>query len=577
MVDFLLAAPTGTEWHAACALLESSVVVEASQPTKQGRVSRYDVVCMQLGKGIARAATNLTAAIHDCKPRWVILLGVAGGFTDKKVFRGDILVAEFVYGYEFGKLDAGEFAHRPDYDFHPDASLLAYAEALVEAPERQWLKRVLTPRPDKKDPICTNLHIGYVASGDKVVDDPSHTLFATMKQQLPKLHGIEMEGAGASAAIRQQQTREAIGFLMVRGISDEPGSGMSDGGTEQRKEWKTYAAACAAAFTAELIDRFPGKGVRLEVPAERTTDAVLANALEDLCADVKRSVLAAPWIRVEEERVSVTPVSKATRRALNLHPTASYKCEVVTRRGDVPCAADVTVCFRVQDVEKPTGVDFDLILGKGLIRDDLYDEICRGIDVERLQEYANVGLVRARVDGTSIDYNEHAPVFERGYFLLRFTCPTGVKGRRYDSLEITLSTFLHRSVGWYTYYTTNTVVDQLLLSFAAPFKVAAKINLEAHRVHAVENQRIGENYLSELTFDGPVKVGSSVDWIFLGGAMASSGKGSGSSGGSKSGGGKSGGGTGGRTSSGGGGVIRSGGGGVTSTTSGSGSKGGGKK
>lgn len=577
MTDFLLAAPTGIEWHAACAVLESPIVVEASQPTKRGRLAPYDVVCMQLGKGIARAATNLTAAMYDYKPRWVILLGVAGGFSDKKVFRGDILVAEFVYGYEFGKLDAGEFTHRPDYDFHPDASLLAYSEALIEAPDRQWLKRVSTTRPDKKDSTATNLHIGYVASGDKVIDDPSHPLFTTMKQQLPKLHGIEMEGAGASAAIRQQQTKSAIGFLMVRGISDEPSAGNTDVGTDQRKEWKGYAAACAARFAAELIERFPGKGVRLDTPTERTEDQILATAVNQLCDDLKRSVHRAPWIRVEEERVALTPISRATRRALNLHSAASYKCDIVTRRADVPCAADVTVCFRLQDVEKPSGIDFDLIFGKGLIHDNTYEEICRGIDVSRLQEYATVSSVRAQIDGTSIDYTRHEAIFERGYFLLRFTCPAGAPGRRYDSLEIALSTYLHRSVGWYTYYMTNTIIDQLVLSFSAPFKVAGKIGLDAHRIHAVENRLFGETYFSELTFDGPVRVGSSVDWIFLGGDMASSGKGSGSSGGGKSGGGKAGGGTGGRTSSGGGGVIRSGGGGVTTTTSSSGSKGGGKK
>jgi hypothetical protein len=44
---------------------------------------------------------------------------------------------------------------------------------------------------------------------------------------------------------------KALGFMMVRGISDMPGT--TGSGTQERDAWKAYASALAASFVARWI------------------------------------------------------------------------------------------------------------------------------------------------------------------------------------------------------------------------------------------------------------------------------------------------------------------------------------
>jgi nucleoside phosphorylase len=255
---FAIITPLPVEWRAICLKLrDQSIPSDQTLPTKLGYIGNHPVVCVRFGKGEGDAAAALQYVSGQWSPRWIILMGIAAGFPDQ-VGRapgrgpklGDVLIANFIYHLDYGKLADGKYQRRPEKDFSPDHSLLLHAETLADE-DTSWAERITLPRPDRRRHTATNVKIGYVASGNKVIDDPSHDFFQEVLTTIPELDGVEMEACGAGAALRLEQSHRLVGFLMVRGISDQP-----PGGSKQRAAWRRYAAAAAAAFVEAFLTVF---------------------------------------------------------------------------------------------------------------------------------------------------------------------------------------------------------------------------------------------------------------------------------------------------------------------------------
>lgn len=200
------------------------------------------------GAGNVNASQALAMSVARWQPRYALLVGIAGGLAAAGCAVGDVVVSTEVYGYEYGKLDGG-FQARPNWIYQVDPGLRASAQGFAVA-NPDWAQSTATPRP--------KVLFGPVAAGDKVVDDPSDPMFAAVLRLWPKLHAVEMEGAGAAAAIehlRAAGTR--VGFLIVRGISDRPRPpGERDGESAQTGERdanKQRACEAAARFVARWI------------------------------------------------------------------------------------------------------------------------------------------------------------------------------------------------------------------------------------------------------------------------------------------------------------------------------------
>jgi nucleoside phosphorylase/DNA polymerase III delta prime subunit len=258
--DFAILTPISVEWAAMCAILSQSETPPAARlPTKTGYVGNHLVVCIKSGKGQANTAAALQHVFDTWAPRWVLLIGIAGGFPEVGVHRGDIIVAKHVLGVDFGKLTDGKYVRRPEYDFSADVRLLGHSEVVVDDSDQRWRQHINIGRPDGAPVSQSNAHAGYVASGDKVVDDPSHSFFVEVRASLPEVHAVEMEGVGAGASVRLESTHRVVGFLMIRGISDEPGHAnkSATSGSSQRTLWSKYASAAVAAFVKQFLLEFP--------------------------------------------------------------------------------------------------------------------------------------------------------------------------------------------------------------------------------------------------------------------------------------------------------------------------------
>lgn len=214
------------------------------------------VVAKAARAGTDAAVNVIRNTVLRFHPACVVLVGVAGGLG--KVRRGDVLVSRRIWGYEYGKIDGG-FEPRPDWNYPADQSIVTAAETLpARDPTWHTAIGVKPPRPISPPTI----HVGAVASGNKVIDDTSDPFFQAVLDQWRDVIGIEMEGVGAISAIQDvREFGDHVGFAMIRGVSDLPKSrpSMSAGQrkspqTTERDQWKNYAAEVAAVLATQLLD-----------------------------------------------------------------------------------------------------------------------------------------------------------------------------------------------------------------------------------------------------------------------------------------------------------------------------------
>lgn len=211
-----------------------------------GTLGTYTVITLcLLGMGRLQALNATKDAINRWNPRYVLLVGIAGGVEQNEVSIGDILVSDLVVDYELQKVKEDYESYR----FQPhncDPRLVGAAQNLLGD---EWSALVKVSRPQEGKP---KRHIGPVATGDKVIARKALVAQLLEPKSWPKLIGVEMEAGGAASGCFQSVTQP--GFFMVRGVSDLADE---DKETEDVKEWRSHACDIAAAYTIALLKSGP--------------------------------------------------------------------------------------------------------------------------------------------------------------------------------------------------------------------------------------------------------------------------------------------------------------------------------
>ena len=208
-----------------------------------GTTATYRVVVMPLlNMGRVEAANATGDAIRRWRPRYVWLVGIAGGLAKAGVALGDILIADQIADYELQKLTPEKTSVR--WQVHRvDPRMLGAAQNLRGD---GWLTRVTGTRPAAGAP---RRHIGAICTGDKVI---ANGLLDDYRDVWAKLVGVEMEAGGAASAAFQ--AAHQTGFFMVRGVSDLADAA-KDSATVDR--WRAYACEVAAAYAVGLLRSGP--------------------------------------------------------------------------------------------------------------------------------------------------------------------------------------------------------------------------------------------------------------------------------------------------------------------------------
>jgi nucleoside phosphorylase len=217
---------------------------------------------LKIALALTHEQTNVPAAIaalatfSTFKPRYIVFMGIAGSL-DREVRKGDVLIADYVRAYQYGRVsEIGAFEPRNQFQEPTDQALRTNAAAFAQTSE--WWKNV-GKRPGDQAGHPT-LHFGGLASGDAVIENVDSGYFAAVLENDSRLRAVDMEAAGLALAVRHlKESGYPTGLMVLRGISDVPverkdQDTSADGANrETRKMWTDYAANAAAHFLEQFI------------------------------------------------------------------------------------------------------------------------------------------------------------------------------------------------------------------------------------------------------------------------------------------------------------------------------------
>ena len=183
----------------------------------QGRLWDTECVCVLARVGKVAAAATAATLIERFGVTHIVFTGVAGsGDTDVHV--GDIVVAQQLVQHD---LDASPLF--PPYEvplmgqshFDADLELTQRVQKAAEDFLRSDFEQVISEEDRKAFHLHQpQVHHGLIASGDQFIN--SHAKLQTLRDALPGLRAVEMEGA----AVAQVCHEFNVPFAVVRAISD---------------------------------------------------------------------------------------------------------------------------------------------------------------------------------------------------------------------------------------------------------------------------------------------------------------------------------------------------------------------
>jgi nucleoside phosphorylase len=171
----------------------------------------YRVVVLLPSMGEVAAGTAVTDAIVRWNPRFVLMVGIAGGIPQDDLDLGDVVVADQIVGYKYGKVtDEGI---QPRDRVYPVSALLL--DRVRSFWDDSWTGEVNVPRPNNAARPVSKHFIGPVASGNKVI--ASTEFRQRLKARWPKLTALEMDGEGVFGAVFDRPHCQPRRHALVRG------------------------------------------------------------------------------------------------------------------------------------------------------------------------------------------------------------------------------------------------------------------------------------------------------------------------------------------------------------------------
>lgn len=241
----------------------------------------YRVALTCIGEaGTPDCSATTAALIHECRPRLVLLVGIAAGIRNE-VKIGSVVLSERVWDYEKGAVSTGRRGQlkripRPSapplpFAIQQDITHYLSVAGLGNRINSQFKQiggvyPVSAGTMRRRDPIANSpeVLVATVASGNKLLRNPRFL------QRLEATgHGRikvgEMEAYGLFTACHQEATH----WLVIRGVSDFGDKVKSD-------HYHQFAAQMAAAATRDFIER----GLQLSVFPRRIVRR--ATSVDDL-------------------------------------------------------------------------------------------------------------------------------------------------------------------------------------------------------------------------------------------------------------------------------------------------------
>lgn len=197
--------------------------------------------------GIAAAAVLTTKVLYSFRPRFVIMVGIAGGVRDA-VNLGDVVVADGCWDYGAGKYDTANGKKRFRMSPHQiGLHAEVRAQFSVLADDRGWLSTVRSSWIATAPPAELQLRLGPMASGAAVLAD--RNMVSAVLEQNRKTLAIDMEAYGVLTAVEEGPTPQATGII-VKSVCDFADEMKGD----QLQAYAAFASAqIIARFAADFV------------------------------------------------------------------------------------------------------------------------------------------------------------------------------------------------------------------------------------------------------------------------------------------------------------------------------------
>ncbi len=193
----------------------------------------YGVVVVQSEMGaVGKNASLITTlrAIELCKPKAVIMVGIAFGIDSEKQNIGDVIISSHIIPYEIARIGKERFFRS---ELPPASSLLLNRVRQI----RDWKFPV-------SHEIYAKLYVGPLLSGEKLIDNIAFR--NDLVRAFPNAIGGEMESAGVYSAANEKR----IDWLIIKGICD-----FADGEkSKNKKEYQRIAIKSAVNFTERVLN-----------------------------------------------------------------------------------------------------------------------------------------------------------------------------------------------------------------------------------------------------------------------------------------------------------------------------------
>ncbi|MFP2929017.1 hypothetical protein ACLESO_28220 [Pyxidicoccus sp. 3LG] len=236
--------------------------------------------CIEQGNGEAQTAAR--DLLEDLAPKWLLVVGIAGGVPSEDFSLGDVVVSTRVHDFSVEAVIQGrdsEYALAGGPVEKPAAALAANIPALrgelggwntpvsiaAERPsgvvsdellygDEAWKRSVRQSLLHHARRVEPRAVAGAIASSDRLVKDVE--VLAVWKKMVRSVMAVEMESAGVYRATYGRQ----VPTLSIRGVSDIVG-------LARDPAWTRYACHTAAAFALALMRTRPF-GSRADVPPQ---------------------------------------------------------------------------------------------------------------------------------------------------------------------------------------------------------------------------------------------------------------------------------------------------------------------
>jgi pimeloyl-ACP methyl ester carboxylesterase len=242
----------------------------------------------------------------------------------------------------------------------------------------------------------------------------------------------------------------------------------------------------------------------LAAAAAAAAEKPIHRAAEVLADELRRSSLNAAWTQTEEEHITLWDAGDA----------GHFQCRIHSQRRGGVAQRTLEVCLRLQALAAPPrNFAFEYSIGQGLLDGKEFGDFARGLASDAVvTQHLVIEEFYVVQNGIQHDYApDGEPQRGPGWVVLSFSCAGDLReGESYERFELKVRTLVPKGIGWYSYESTRTVLEHLVVSMDAPFSLVCRPRLG----EGTDTPRTIGN-LSEVSAKGPVPRGSEVDWIFV--------------------------------------------------------------